>query len=382
MKYRTTNDISLPFRVIPLIREVSKTRLDVKVILKSNFKPSLIGQKIELRIPTPPSTCGVQLMSMKGRAKYKASENAVVWKIKRMSGMKECRLSAEIELLSAVAGAAGTDMLLTPAAAAAANCFEVNETRTMRTTPLTQILSPANTASEPWKPLERKRWARPPVSLNFQVPFAPSGFKVRYLKVFEPKLNYSDNRWAKKALNDSERERARVKRALTAGHQQGAEHYEAARIYAENAVRKRHEYLNYLRLSARVDGVRSRVQSAYAMRAVIKDVHQITNTLERAMDVFQLEKVSEIMDKFERQFDNVDVKSGVMEHTMNSVTTLNAPADEVMNLLRKVADENGIELKAQLDQIPSVSTETDQVTLEREVNEQKSLSERLAGLRN
>lgn len=26
-----------------------------------------------------------------------------------------------------------------------------------------------------------------------QVPFAPSGLKVRYLKVFEPKLNYSDH---------------------------------------------------------------------------------------------------------------------------------------------------------------------------------------------
>ncbi len=29
--------------------------------------------------------------------------------------------------------------------------------------------------------------------LLLQVPFAPSGFKVRYLKVFEPKLNYSDH---------------------------------------------------------------------------------------------------------------------------------------------------------------------------------------------
>ena len=27
----------------------------------------------------------------------------------------------------------------------------------------------------------------------FQVPFACSGLKVRYLKVFEPKLNYSDH---------------------------------------------------------------------------------------------------------------------------------------------------------------------------------------------
>ena len=29
--------------------------------------------------------------------------------------------------------------------------------------------------------------------MNFEVPFTPSGFKVRYLKVFEPKLNYSDH---------------------------------------------------------------------------------------------------------------------------------------------------------------------------------------------
>ena len=39
----------------------------------------------------------------------------------------------------------------------------------------------------------KKKWTRPPISMNFEVPFAPSGFKVRYLKVFEPKLNYSDH---------------------------------------------------------------------------------------------------------------------------------------------------------------------------------------------
>ena len=35
-----------------------------------------------------------------GKAKYKASDNAIVWKIKRMGGMKESQLSAEIELMS------------------------------------------------------------------------------------------------------------------------------------------------------------------------------------------------------------------------------------------------------------------------------------------
>jgi AP-2 complex subunit mu-1 len=141
MKYRTTKDINLPFRVIPLVKETGKGKMEVKVIVKSNFKSTLIGQKIEVRIPTPPNTCGVQLMCIKGKAKYKASENAIVWKIKRMGGMKESQLSAEIELMSN----------------------------------------------------EKKKWTRPPISMSFEVPFAPSGFKVRYLKVFEAKLNYSDN---------------------------------------------------------------------------------------------------------------------------------------------------------------------------------------------
>ncbi|KAF7396538.1 hypothetical protein HZH66_007400 [Vespula vulgaris] len=118
MRYRTTKDISLPFRVIPLVREVGRTKMEVKAVLKSNFKPSLLGQKIEVRVPTPLNTAGVQLICLKGKAKYKASENAIVWKIKRMAGMKETQLSAEIDLL---------------------------ETDT------------------------KKKWTRPPISMNFEI---------------------------------------------------------------------------------------------------------------------------------------------------------------------------------------------------------------------
>lgn len=141
MRYRTTKEINLPFRVIPLVRELGKTKMDVKVVLKANFKASLFAQKVELRIPTPTNTSGVQVLCVKGRAKYKAAENAIIWKLRRISGMKDCQLSAEVELLQS--------------------------------------------SDKP------KRWTRPPISMNFEVPFAPSGFKVRFLKVFEPKLNYS-----------------------------------------------------------------------------------------------------------------------------------------------------------------------------------------------
>ncbi len=49
MRYRTTKDIQLPFRAIPLVREVTRNKMEVKVVIKSNFKPSLLAQKIEVR---------------------------------------------------------------------------------------------------------------------------------------------------------------------------------------------------------------------------------------------------------------------------------------------------------------------------------------------
>lgn len=43
---------------------------------------------------------------------------------------------------------------------------------------------------------------------------------------------------------------------------------EGARIYAENAIRKKNEGLNFLRMASRIDAVSSRVQSAMTMKQV------------------------------------------------------------------------------------------------------------------
>lgn len=48
VRYRTTNDITLPFRVIPLVRESSKQHMEIKVVLKSLFKLSLNAQHVEV----------------------------------------------------------------------------------------------------------------------------------------------------------------------------------------------------------------------------------------------------------------------------------------------------------------------------------------------
>lgn len=43
---------------------------------------------------------------------------------------------------------------------------------------------------------------------------------------------------------------------------------DCARVYAENAIRKKNEGLNWLRMASRLDAVSSKVQTAVTMKAV------------------------------------------------------------------------------------------------------------------
>lgn len=47
------------------------------------------------------------------------------------------------------------------------------------------------------------------------------------------------------------------------------------------------------------------------------------------------------MDRFETQFENLDVQSQVMENTMCNSSTLTTPQGQVDSLMQEVADEAG-----------------------------------------
>ena len=186
---------------------------------------------------------------------------------------------------------------------------------------------------------------------------------------------------AQKAQQQQAQERAKVKKALEAKNVEGAQ------IYAENAIRKKNEYLNYLRLASRIDAVSSKVKSAVAMQGVAKNIGSVTKSLESAMASFDLEKISKIMDNFEKQFTDLDVKSGVLESTMSSATTLTTPQADVDSLIKQVAEENGLEIVGKMADAPSVSglsigASSSTAGATRNKDEEDLLTKRLASLRN
>jgi charged multivesicular body protein 1 len=89
----------------------------------------------------------------------------------------------------------------------------------------------------------------------------------------------------------------------------------------------------------------SRLDAQAKMQAVTKSMAGIVKSLDKALASNNLDKVAETMDQFERQFENLDVQSSVMEGAMNAQASLATPAEDVAALLQQVADEHGLEVQ-------------------------------------
>merc|ERR1719499_1270280 len=123
---------------------------------------------------------------------------------------------------------------------------------------------------------------------------------------------------------------------------------EGAKIYAQNAIRAKNQSLNYLKLSARMDAVAARVQTAIDMKLLSKDMKNVTRSMDSIMNTMNIEDISRTMDKFEEQFEDMDLNAQYMEQTMDQSTAQTTPASQVDELMSQIADENGIDLESQL----------------------------------
>lgn len=186
-------------------------------------------------------------------------------------------------------------------------------------------------------------------------------------------------RLSKKAEKEQKVQEAKVKKALL------AKNVETAQVYAENAIRKKNEGLNYLRMAARVDAVQAKVQSAVTMKDVTKKMEGVTKALDKAMSSMDLEQVSKVMEKFEQQFTDLDVRTTTVEEALGGATTLSTPQDQVEALIRQVAAENDLEITDKLVDLEpgraTLATPAGSVRSEEHAREDQ-LARRLAALRN
>lgn len=145
---------------------------------------------------------------------------------------------------------------------------------------------------------------------------------------------------SKKAEKDSDKEKLNIKKALEKGNT------EAAKIYAENCIRKKNESLNFLRLASRIDAAASRVDTAVKMQSVTKVMASTVKGMDKVMQAMDPMKIAVVMDQFEQQVGTMDVNLGTMEGAFSNAQASTVPMDDVEALMGRIAEENNLDARA------------------------------------
>jgi charged multivesicular body protein 1 len=162
-------------------------------------------------------------------------------------------------------------------------------------------------------------------------------------------------RSAKKCEKNEKMAIEKLKKAIKQGNSDGA------RIYAQDAIREKNQALNCLRMASRVDAVSSRIETAVRMNGVSSAMKNVVKGMDKGLAAMDAEDISKIMDKFESQFEDLDVKAEYMEGAMNATTATTTPTEQVDELVMMVADENNLELGDAFADMGPVSNKTPEV---------------------
>jgi charged multivesicular body protein 1 len=117
------------------------------------------------------------------------------------------------------------------------------------------------------------------------------------------------------------------------------------------------------------------------MGQVTEGMKGVVKGMDKGLASMDVEKISRLMDKFEQQFEDLDVKTQYMEGAMNATTATSTPADQVDELIAQVADANNLELGDAFSQAGPVGKKAPEVK-EAAKPVADDLEARLANLRN
>ncbi|CEO99638.1 Chromatin-modifying protein 1a [Plasmodiophora brassicae] len=186
-------------------------------------------------------------------------------------------------------------------------------------------------------------------------------------------LRFMSKQLARQSVKAEKEEKAsklKCKKAMEKGNMDGA------RIYAQNAIRQKNEALNYLRLSSRIDAVAARCNTAAKTQTLTRAMGGVVKNMDKAMASMNLEAISSTMDKFEQQFEDLDLRAEYMDNAIGSSSALTTPDDQVQSLMHQVADEHNLEFQSNLNAVGVGKAKPQQV----EEKEDDDLEERLKRL--
>ncbi|CAD8099408.1 unnamed protein product [Paramecium primaurelia] len=153
MNYRISGDYAAPFRLFPIIEEISSSKIEVTIKLKACFDAKIIASYANVRIPIPKQTANAYPELVKNAqqetAEYDSNKKIIEWQIKKLCGGQERSLKIKLTL---------------------------------------QATQTAHTA--------RKEIG--PIAMNFEIPmFNVSRLQIKYLRIEERGNTTNPHRWVR-----------------------------------------------------------------------------------------------------------------------------------------------------------------------------------------
>lgn len=102
MTYRISENINLPFKIVPIIQEYPELcKIEISVRIKAIFESSNFATSVVCSIPVPETTANVRIYSQgSGKARYEPeNKSSIVWRFQRFQGDAECLLTADVHLI-------------------------------------------------------------------------------------------------------------------------------------------------------------------------------------------------------------------------------------------------------------------------------------------
>lgn len=133
---------------------------------------------------------------------------------------------------------------------------------------------------------------------------------------------------------------------------------DAAKVYAQNAIREKQQAVSLLRLSSRMDAVAQRVESALVMGTLVKSMKGVVHGMDAVLATMDPVKISTVMDRFQTQFETLDFQTEVMSKEIDRSTGAAMREEDVNTMIQMVADEHGLQVGDQLGTAPLAAPAT------------------------
>lgn len=78
MTYRVTETVNLPFKLIPIVHEYDKNKIEISLKIKALFERNVFATNVVIKIPVPKNSGKTNIFAVTGKARLEPEQGAVV----------------------------------------------------------------------------------------------------------------------------------------------------------------------------------------------------------------------------------------------------------------------------------------------------------------